>query len=87
MKIVATLLQGQEPAEKIQLLLSLTNISSEDHISALHAHFVRGMPRVNCCQVYDISEGNFKRTIDRINNVWSTVVTINHLGKPSDATN
>jgi hypothetical protein len=36
------LLQGGESAERLQLLLQLTNIESSDIVAALNDHFVTG---------------------------------------------
>ena len=74
--IVHSLLQGQESAERIALLLSLTSISSTAIRAALYDHYVKGHPSQTVCFTYDITRQNFNRAMRKLNHVYSVTCAV-----------
>ena len=70
---VHTLVQCHETELKIDLLLSLTKIDSEDVITALKKHYVEGVPVKNM----DISQQAFSRGKNRLIEVYKIVQQLN----------
>lgn len=67
------LVQGGQDAETVELLLSLTRIDSEDVKLALVAHLVHGLSDATSCATYDVSQSNFNRALNRLEQVAATV--------------
>jgi|MDTG01.5.fsa_nt_gb hypothetical protein len=76
-RYVHALLQGGESQLKIDLLLSLTSIRSDNVKRALVAHYVNGSPTANCELVYDLSQQEFHRAKRRLKEVYETVQQLN----------
>ena len=70
---VHTLVQSHETELKLDLLLSLTKIDSEDVITALKKHYVDGAPVRNL----DISQQAFSRGKNRLLEVYKIVQQLN----------
>lgn len=70
------LLAGSEPAKRVELLLSLTRIDSEDVKSALLDHLVKGMNDANAIAIHGINKSNFSRALSRLNEVAGVVEQI-----------
>lgn len=77
MNPTVTLLQGQESQTKIELLLSLTSITSDDVKRALVAHFAHGYATSMAQNNFDVSQQAFSRAAVKLNNVYKTVRKIN----------
>lgn len=67
------LVQGGQDAETVELLLSLTRIDSEDVKLALEKHLVQGLCDARSCDIYDVSQSNFNRALNRLEQVAATV--------------
>jgi len=63
------LVQGAEKTEKIDLLISLTSLDSEDMRSAMVDHFCRNMKRSDSALINNVKEPNLSRDIKKINEV------------------
>lgn len=70
------MLQGFETKERLNLLLSLTNIRSDSQKSALEQHFVNGLNFEAAAAIAEITASNFKRVVDRVQEVDSIVEKI-----------
>ena len=70
---IATLVQCHESALKIDILISLTKIESDDVITALKRHYVDGAPIKNL----DISQQAFSRASIRLNETYRKVQQLN----------
>lgn len=70
------MLQGFETKERLGLLLSLTNIRSDSQKNALEQYFVNGLNFEAAAAIAEIPVSNFKRVIDRVQEVDSTVEKI-----------
>ncbi|GGY87945.1 hypothetical protein [Shewanella fodinae] len=57
------LIQGMEPAEKIDILIGLTDITSEDNKIALHRHYVNGWPITTAAESRSLDDANFRKTV------------------------
>lgn len=66
--LVKALIQGMEPAEKIDILISFTDITSEDNKIALHRHYVNGWPLTTAAQSRGLDESNFRKTAKTLEN-------------------
>ncbi len=62
------LIQGLEPAEKIDILISFTDITSEDNKIALHRHYVHGRPLTTAAESRGLDESNFRKTAKTLEN-------------------
>ena len=78
-RIVHALLQGKEDPQKVDLLLSLTNISSDTIRQALKQHLTEGTPAQMLYMIYDIKQQNFCRAMKRLNEVYSIVCQLNNI--------
>lgn len=67
-KLSKALIQGLEPAEKIDILISFTGITSEDNKIALHRHYVHGWPLTTAAKSRGLDESNFRKTIKTLEN-------------------
>lgn len=68
---MSKLIQGQESEAKIDLLLKLTKINSEDKINALKFHLVRGYSAPMAYGVCDVKQQNFDSSLRQLNRVYS----------------
>lgn len=73
------LMQGMETGERLNLLLSLTNIRSENVIDALHDHLVKGLADSTAAAINGCTQSNFKRALDAVEAVAATVEQIKQL--------
>ncbi|MCW3171393.1 adhesin biosynthesis transcription regulatory family protein [Shewanella subflava] len=73
------LIQGGESTERLQLLLQLTNIESDNIKSALHDHFVTGHPDSVAAIRNEVKKSNLSRAMKRIEEVAGTVEQIKEL--------
>ena len=73
------LIQGGESAERLQLLLQLTNIESDNIKAALHDHFVTGHQDNVAAIRNEVKKSNLSRAMKRIEEVANTVEQIKEL--------
>ncbi|MFT5725809.1 MAG: hypothetical protein ACI9JN_002939 [Bacteroidia bacterium] len=73
------LIQGGESAERLQLLLQLTNIESPDIVAALQDHFVAGYQDTVAAVRNNVKKSNLSRAIARLEQVTFTVEQIKEL--------
>jgi predicted DNA-binding protein (UPF0251 family) len=73
------LIQGGEPAERLQLLLRLTRIDSVEVIEALRSHYIDGLSKSNAAAVNCIEKSNLTRAIQRINEVAEVIEKVKAL--------
>jgi hypothetical protein len=73
------LIQGGESAERLQLLLKLTNIESPDIVAALQDHFVTGHQDTVAAVRNNVKKSNLSRAIARLEQVTFTVEQIKEL--------
>lgn len=73
------LVSGCESPERFQLLLSLTRITSEYLIAALHAHLVHGVSDVRSADINSVQLSNFTRALNKLNEVAGIVEQIKEL--------
>ena len=57
------LIQGGESAERVEILLSFTDISSDDIKQALRDHYVIGLTTSAAAQVNNVPRQNFNRAV------------------------
>ena len=74
---VHALVQGYESELKIDLLLGITNLQSDDVIAALKNHFIKGMPQKMIPEYHGISQQQFSRGKKRLNEVYQVVQQLN----------
>lgn len=73
------LLSGGESECRVKLLLKLTRIVSPDIIAALHDHLVRGINDTAAATFNGVSDSNFNRALNTLNDVATIVEDIkNH---------
>ena len=70
------LTKGLESEERINLLLQLTKIGSENIKSALVDHLTKGLAENDAAMLNDVSQQNFNRALKRLNNVAGVVEKI-----------
>ncbi|MEO3684059.1 PapB/FocB family fimbrial expression transcriptional regulator [Shewanella vesiculosa] len=73
------LIQGGESAERLQLLLQLTNIESPDVVAASQDHFVAGHKDTVAAIRNNVKKSNLSRAIARLEQVAFTVEQIKEL--------
>ncbi len=73
------LVRGLESAERVNLLLSLTRIESEQIIKALHDYLVNGRTDTGAAAINMIEQSNFNRALSKLNKVASTVEKIKEI--------
>jgi hypothetical protein len=66
-QIESMLCQGNESAESIDLLISMTKIKSEGAISAIKYHFVDGAQIQAAADTYSLEKSNLSRDIKKLN--------------------
>lgn len=67
------LTQGSQSQERFDLLLSLTSISSDQVIIALHYFLVRGFSESSAATLNEIPKSNFNRALKKLEQVASVV--------------
>ncbi len=60
------LLPGSEPAERMNLIIDGTNMTSKAQIGALLEHYVNGLPAARACARFGIELSNFERAQTRL---------------------
>ncbi|QUM85311.1 PapB/FocB family fimbrial expression transcriptional regulator [Moritella sp. 28] len=73
------LTKGLEPEERINLLLQLTKIDSENIKSALADHLTKGLAESDAAMLNNVSQQNFSRVLKRLNGVAGVVEKIKEL--------
>lgn len=81
------LCSGLESEERIDKLLQLTSITSENKIKALKYHLVIGRPKSVSATINDVDPSNFQKTLDDLNVVASIVEDIKVIDGCSKITN
>ncbi len=76
-RYVWSLIQGQESDLKLDLLLSLTSLTSEPVTNALREHYIKGTAQKMCEMKYSISQQAFSRAAKRLNEVYEIVQQLN----------
>lgn len=74
-----TLLRGGESEKRIKLLLSLTNIRSDDMIRMIYKIYVDGWSDESAANMFDVPQPNINRAVKRLNEVASIVEEIKEL--------
>lgn len=70
------LAQGLESRARLDLLLSLTRITSEAVREGLADHLVRGLPLSHAALINDVPKQNLARAYDQVNKVAEVVEKI-----------
>ena len=73
------LTKGLEPEARINLLLQLTKIGSENIKSALVDHLSKGLNENDAAMLNDVSQQNFNRALKRLNEVAEVIEQIKEL--------
>ena len=73
------LLKGLESERRVNLLLSLTKIDSENIKSALIDHLSNGKTELNAATLNNLSQQNFNRALKRLNTVAGVVEEVKEL--------
>jgi len=63
------LLAGSEPKARLHLMLKLTDITSENIISALEDHLVKGDSLTYAASMNEVPKGNLSRNVKTLNGV------------------
>lgn len=63
------LLAGNETEESVEILLSLTKLSSESMKKALMYHLVNGAADTYACLAFSVTQSNFSRDLKKLNDV------------------
>lgn len=69
-------MQGLEPKERVQLLLKLTRIDSDNIRSALIDHLCKGHKEDDAAMLNDVPRQNFNIALKRLNGVAGVVEQI-----------
>lgn len=70
------LVRGIEPQERVNLIMQLTKIGSENIRSALIDHLSKGLSENDAAMLNDVPQQNFNRALKRINEVAAVVEKI-----------
>ncbi|MFC4654357.1 PapB/FocB family fimbrial expression transcriptional regulator [Rheinheimera marina] len=73
------LTQGGETAERLNLLLALTKITSDDVKTALADYLVTGLSDATAANLNGLSHSNLKRALAKLQAVAATVEKIKEL--------
>ena len=73
------LLAGSEPEPKLDLLLSLTRITSEPTIAALKLHYTTDLDPERCAARHFIELSNFNRAQNTLNTTMGVVEAIKEI--------
>lgn len=60
------LLPGHETEARLELIIQLTGIKSEQQIKAITKHLVHGWDEALVINVYSIDKSNFKRDLNKL---------------------
>jgi hypothetical protein len=71
--------KGLEPEQRVNLLLQLTKIGSENIKSSLVDHLSKGLTENDAAMLNDVSQQNFNRALKRLNDVACVVEQIKEL--------
>lgn len=71
--------KGLEPELRVNLLLRLTKIGSQNIKSALVDHLTKGLTENDAAMLNDVSQQNFNRALKRLNVVAGVVEQIKEL--------
>ena len=70
------LIQGVEPQGRVNLIMQLTKIGSENIRSALIDHLSKGLNENDAAMLNDVPQQNFNRALKRLNEVAAVVEKI-----------
>ena len=70
------LIKGIEPQERVNLIMKLTKIGSENIRSALIDHLSKGLSENDAAMLNDVPQQNFNRALKRLNEVAAVVEKI-----------
>lgn len=70
------LVKGIEPQERVNLIMKLTKIKSENIRSALIDHLSKGLSANDAAMLNDVPQQNFNRALKRLNEVAAVVEEI-----------
>ncbi|WP_374978397.1 hypothetical protein [Shewanella sp. LC2] len=73
------LLAGSEPERKLDLLISLTRITSEPTIAALKLHYTTGLDPERCAARHFIELSNLMRAQNTLNSTMGVVEAIKEI--------
>jgi len=73
------LTKGLESEERINLLLQLTKIGSENIKSALVDHLTKGLTENDAAMLNNVSQQNFNRALKRLNGVADVIEQVKEL--------
>jgi hypothetical protein len=73
------IVQGSQTQERLDWLLKLTRIASEDVITALRLHLVTGLAESTAALVADVKLSNLKRALDTLNETAEAVEKIKEI--------
>lgn len=73
------LLAGSKPKARVELLLSLTKISSDNIKLSLVAHLCDGFSDSSAASLFDVPKSNFNRALNQLNQVATTVEAIKEI--------
>lgn len=74
-----TLHAASQTNERLDLLLSLTKISSSDIIKGLEYHLVNGFDVNNAALLSDVKQPNLKRALNQLENISQIVESIKEI--------
>ena len=70
------LVRGMEPQARVDLIMQLTKIGSENIRSALIDHLSKGLSENDAAMLNDVPQQNFNRALKRLNEVAAVVEKI-----------
>jgi hypothetical protein len=70
---------GSQSEQRFELLLSLTRINSDDVVSALYDHLVKGASENSAAIINGISMSNFNRAFKKLNEVAAAVERVKEI--------
>ena len=74
-----TLLRGKESKERLTLIISLTNIRSEEIIAMMYKIFVDGWSDEDAANMFNVPQPSINRAVKRLNEVSETIEEIKEL--------
>jgi hypothetical protein len=76
------LLKGGQSLKRVNLLLKLTQVKSEDMKSALKSYLVDGMSESAIAALHSVDRNNFIRTLSKLNDKAEIVESIKEIDWP-----
>lgn len=73
------MLHGGNDKKRIDMLLSLTKMSSEEMHKALHYYFVNGLAEAQIVSMTSVTKSNLSRDISKLNKINDIVEKIKEL--------